>query len=258
MKTDKQIEYNRYNQNSKIVYDNNKNNLDFLKNVGYESFKLSFQSPYKFYYREISKLVKNNLITNHLDLCCGDGIHSFVTAKYNINVTAVDYAENSIEIAKKRAEILNMNVFFMSGDVESLNFENETFDLITCVGSMSYLNHDKIIDEIYRLLKKDGYFICLDSFNHNFFYKINRFIHFLMGRRSFSTFKKMPNKYFLRKINSKFSSVNTNFFGILLFFYPLLKLFFSEETINSFILNSDIYFYRLKLFSFKFVSISKK
>ncbi len=46
---------------------------------------------------------------------------------------------------------------------------------------------NKVIPEINRILKKKDLFICLDSNNQNIFYRINRYLRFLLRQRTYST-----------------------------------------------------------------------
>jgi ubiquinone/menaquinone biosynthesis C-methylase UbiE len=47
--------------------------------------------------------------------------------------------------------------------------------LIVSAGSLSYGDNDKVLDEIYRVLKNKGAFIAIDSLNNNPIYRLNRF-----------------------------------------------------------------------------------
>lgn len=54
--------------------------------------------------------------------------------------------------------------------LKNLPFRDNSFDIVTCVGSFSYIDHDVFIAEIYRVIKSGGELICLDSYNHNIIY----------------------------------------------------------------------------------------
>ena len=75
------------------------------------------------------------------------------------------------------------NIKLKKGDMENLPFKNESFDIVICSGSLSYGDHKIVRNEIFRVL--NSFFICIDSLDHNLIYKINRFIHFLRGKRTF-------------------------------------------------------------------------
>ena len=57
--------------------------------------------------------------------------------------------------------------------MESLPFKDKSFDIVACAGGLSYGDNKKVANEIYRVLKDNGSFICIDSLNENPFYKFN-------------------------------------------------------------------------------------
>jgi ubiquinone/menaquinone biosynthesis C-methylase UbiE len=65
-------------------------------------------------------------------------------------------------------------------------------------------DNDKVLDEIYRVLKNKGAFIAIDSLNNNPIYRLNRYLHYLKGERSLSTIARMPDLKLLRKYEQKF------------------------------------------------------
>ena len=69
-------------------------------------------------------------------------------------------------------------------DMEQLPFENESFNVVTCAGSLSYGDAEKVDSEIRRVIKPSGFFICVDSLNNNPVYRLNRFIHDLKKERT--------------------------------------------------------------------------
>lgn len=247
---DKLIEKERYNTSSSLKKSDDNS---FLRILGADNFESYIKPPYLLYNKLIADLAISKSNIRHLDLCCGDGIHSLTSAMLGANVIAIDFAENSIKLARQRAELFNLNIDFQVGDVEQLPFDNESFDLVTCAGSLSYLNHTVFLKEVFRVLKPGGSFICVDSFNHNIVYRANRFIHYLRGQRTYSTLKRMPNQKLLTEINSQYEQFEVYYFGIFNFLTPILKKFFKSEKIVSIIENLDIKFSFLKKFSFKIV-----
>lgn len=248
---DKEIERNRYNLFSK-------NKIGNLELLGAKNFSQYLQGPFIRYEEIITNLLDNNKTIKQLDLCCGDGIHSFIGAKYGADVTAIDYAENSILIARRRAEEVGMNVKFLCCDVEELPFSNESFDLITCIGSLSYVDHVIFINEVKRVLKSNGRFIVIDSFNHNFIFKINRYIHYLRGGRSKSTLDRMPDMNLLKLVESNFKHLEVEYFGIFVFIAPLFSLILSPIQVNKIIKRLDLIFCKFRRFSFKILFVAVK
>jgi len=55
-------------------------------------------------------------------------------------------------------------VQFQVGDVETLPYENDTFDIITCSHSFHhYPDQEKAVTEMHRVLKKNGQLMIVDG-----------------------------------------------------------------------------------------------
>lgn len=102
---DKNIEQMRYNKFSSNILNNINMENALLLNLGAENFPSYLQPPY-LYYHSLIKL-NTSQSKKQLDLCCGNGIHSFTGAENGAKVIALDYAEKSILISKRRSENLN-------------------------------------------------------------------------------------------------------------------------------------------------------
>jgi ubiquinone/menaquinone biosynthesis C-methylase UbiE len=254
---DKNIERIRYESASQNRL-NSLNDLSNLKILGSDSFEHHQRPPFVIYENFIVDSLKEIKKAKLLDLCSGDGVHSFTGVKCGATVVALDYSEASIEIARIRSEILGENIDFRCADVEKLPFNDCFFDIVTCAGSLSYLDHDVFLKEVKRVLKSDGKFIVIDSFNHNIIYRLNRFIHFIRGRRSYSTLKRMPNRRFLKKVAKEFLELHVKYFGIFMFLTPILRLFFRPSKIERILCSLDEKLSFLKLYSFKIIFIATK
>ena len=55
-----------------------------------------------------------------LELGCGTGINAVFLAECGFDVTAVDFAANAVEAARRRAESAGRNIEFLTGDVTNL------------------------------------------------------------------------------------------------------------------------------------------
>lgn len=100
-----------------------------------------------------------------LDLCTGTGDIAILLSKIhkNISITAADFSEKMLEIAKKRAS-KHPNISFMQADAMNLPFENETFDAVfISFGLRNLPDTEKALQEIKRVLKTGGYFVNLDT-----------------------------------------------------------------------------------------------
>ena len=254
MDRDKQVEYHRYNESSAKKLETISSYIFSTAN----DFPEYLRHPYIFYVEQLSNLIKPQMRV--LELCCGDGIHTIDLARTGAKITSTDIAENSIELARIRLEREGYsNVTFEVADAQDLrNFSDNSFDVVTCVGSLSYVDLDKFIYGIKRVLSKEGVFICLDSFNHNPVYSANRYVNYLLLRRSFSTIKRMPKEATLSVFKNEFASFEVHYFGIFSFLGRFLELFFNSSRTKLIINNLDIRFYKFRKYAFKVVFVCSK
>lgn len=115
-----------------------------------------------------------------LDAGCGIGLYSIPLLQEGYNVTLSDISGKSLEIARGKLEEVNkvrkaaggkfpqIKTDFVEASVESLPFENESFDFVMMNGGvLSYvLSPEKALRECYRVLKKGGtiFFDYLNTF----------------------------------------------------------------------------------------------
>ncbi|MFZ2783828.1 MAG: class I SAM-dependent methyltransferase [Sediminibacterium sp.] len=255
MTKDKNIEYKRYNQRSYEELNRESPSLDLNVN-GAEAIETAIRSPYLFYEEKLRELIKPGYQV--LDLCCGNGIHSIAAAKCGGIVTATDIAENSLEIAAIRAKNAGIsNMKFVVADAENLPFFDNSFDIVTCVGSISYVDLRIFTSEIKRVLKPGGFFVCLDSFDHNPIYRFNRFLHYLRGNRSFSTLQRMPNNKTVAFLREQFEEFDIYYFGIFSFLGFLGKML-PAERVKTIIDSLDKRFVVFRRYSFKILIVARK
>ena len=94
-----------------------------------------------------------------LDLGCGLGRHSVLFAKNNFNVSCFDISEEAINRTKTWCEEENLECNYEIGDMLKLPYEDSSFDCILCRNVISHTDTEgikTIIEELYRVLKKDG------------------------------------------------------------------------------------------------------
>lgn len=98
-----------------------------------------------------------------LDLGCGPGLYAELLAEKGHSITGIDFSENSINYAIKQAAEKQLDIEYLNKNYLDLDFEDK-FDLVI----MIYLDfcallpneRDKILENIYRALKRGGLFIC--------------------------------------------------------------------------------------------------
>ena len=111
------------------------------------------------------KKIKNNP-KNVLDIATGTADLAIITAKYtNAEIIGLDISDQMLKVGKEKITNKNLNsrIKLINGDAENLSFNNETFDAITVgFGVRNFENLEKGLNEIYRVIKKDGYVAILE------------------------------------------------------------------------------------------------
>jgi SAM-dependent methyltransferase len=92
-----------------------------------------------------------------LDLACGTGAVAELAAKAGADVVGIDFAPGLIEIAKKRAGELGLDIDYRIGDVEALELPDASFDRVasTC-GVMFAPDHEAVARELGRVTRPGG------------------------------------------------------------------------------------------------------
>ena len=91
-----------------------------------------------------------------LDVGAGTGRLSVALASRGAKVTALDLSPKMLEKIKRK----NPKIHTIIGDVESLPFENDAFDIVTAAFLVVHLKDPtRFFDEVYRVLKDGGVFV---------------------------------------------------------------------------------------------------
>lgn len=116
--------------------------------------------------RHIAKNVKEEHI-RILDLACGTGIYSTFIPRSNLEMLGADMTYDYIIKAKNR-----MRYSFLTNCVaEFLPFQSDTFDVVLSSYLAKYANIPLLVDELWRIIKKNGSIIF-----HDFTYPTNFFM----------------------------------------------------------------------------------
>jgi len=97
-----------------------------------------------------------------LDIGCGGGININRMAKKAKKVYGVDYSIESVNVSKEvNREFIDVGkVEVMEGNVASLPFEDETFDIVTAFETVYFWpDIEKSFGEVKRVLKPGGMFL---------------------------------------------------------------------------------------------------
>jgi len=245
---DKRIEHQRYEINAKSIKTIN------APILGSSVMPEPLRECYKKYELIILKKVFKG--ANVLELAAGTGENTKIFLDCKANVIASDISAESLRVLRKRFN-KNPNLSTHEADIEFLPFKESSFDFVCCAGGLSYGDKDKVISEVIRVLRPGGSLIIVDSLNNNPIYKLNRLIHYFLGRRTFSTLKNMPTIESLGFLTKPFKNSKIYYFGALTFLLPLLNKLASDSVITKFFNKFDRKF-KIKKSAFKFVLVASK
>jgi ubiquinone/menaquinone biosynthesis C-methylase UbiE len=250
---DKKIEFTRYNERAKkllLLKDNF--NIDELGALSYSEI---FKKPYIEYEKFHKEYIKGS--STVLEIGAGTGLFTKSLLDTGAKVVATDISPNSLEVIRKRFGDYHQKLIVQVADMEKLPFNKNYFDIVTCAGSLSYGDNDLVMNEIFKVLKPGGVFICVDSLNENPLYKFNRWLNYWRGRRSLGTLNNMPTISLIEKYKTNFELISINFFGALVWIYPSLKIFIGKSNATKIIDKFDE-LNKTSRSAFKFVMVVKK
>ncbi|MBI2644464.1 MAG: class I SAM-dependent methyltransferase [Candidatus Wildermuthbacteria bacterium] len=89
-----------------------------------------------------------------LDLGCGTGRYTQIIEKFAKEVTGVDISERFLQYARETYGLPHL----ICGDAHHLSLD-DTFDVVTTFGLFEYIDRDRVMREIDRVLIPGGYLI---------------------------------------------------------------------------------------------------
>jgi demethylmenaquinone methyltransferase/2-methoxy-6-polyprenyl-1,4-benzoquinol methylase len=117
-----------------------------------------------------------------LDLCCGTGNQIKLLSKHGFrNLYCLDISDSMLEIAKRSDSTIKI----YNEDATKTNFNNAWFDVVI----ISFAIHEKdrntqqaLINEAYRIIKKDGFMLVVDYVFDNKTTKFGRILISIIER----------------------------------------------------------------------------
>lgn len=100
-----------------------------------------------------------------LDLGCGTGVVSVALGQRGFDTFGVDHSPEMLAVARHNvaAHGLENRVRLELGDALSLQYADETFDLVTCQGTLHHLPRmEPALVELHRVLRAGGFFYISD------------------------------------------------------------------------------------------------
>ncbi len=147
------------------MFDEVSSNYDFLNRVLTFGLDIGWR-------KKVVKFVKNHTQNKEnkqfLDIATGTGDLAIMLAQKvsDAKVTGLDISKGMLDVGIKKivSKGLEKRIEMVLGDSEKLPFNENTFDAITVgFGVRNFENLDKGLQEIHRVLKKDGIFVVLET-----------------------------------------------------------------------------------------------
>lgn len=158
----------------------------------------------------IQALIPNSSI-NILDMCCGTLANTFSIAKSStlIKITGVDISRQMLNVAGKKCQDANLqNVCLRCEDATNIKIDNETFDYVIIgliLHECSPKLRQEIINEAFRVLKKDGRLIILEWEQQKSMIRKIKFLPLYitesMGCISFNNFYRCNKEIYFKQFN---------------------------------------------------------
>jgi ubiquinone/menaquinone biosynthesis C-methylase UbiE len=106
-------------------------------------------------YAIASELVENKTV---LDIASGEGYGSYLMAKKAKNVVGVDIDFSTVKLAKKK--YIRNNLEYLEGSTSFIPLEDNSVDAVISFETIEHHDeHDKMMTEIKRVLKPDGFLL---------------------------------------------------------------------------------------------------
>jgi ubiquinone/menaquinone biosynthesis C-methylase UbiE len=123
-----------------------------------------------------------------LDVGTGMGQFAFYLARAGFRVTGIDLSGEMIASAKRHAAEHRLPANFITGDAESLDFEDDSFDVLVSRNLLWTLPHpEKALKEWRRVVKPGGRLVISDGFWMNTSWKR---VHWLLYKTIKGLFQK--------------------------------------------------------------------
>ena len=143
------------NNDNREMFDSISEEYDFINNL------ITFGAHNK-WKKKIVRISKKTNPKKILDLATGTSdIAIELSSIKNCKIIGVEPSSKMLEVGQKKINNLNLNGNIL---LEKLKYNNEIFDVVTIgYGVRNFTNLKNSLKEIYRVLKKDGLLIILET-----------------------------------------------------------------------------------------------
>lgn len=151
------------------------NTFDDIHDSALDGWGFSFRRSQLYRFKKyLDMLIKNNIKGKILEIACSTGFFTNLMSNSvkNIEIKAVDISQIAIDKAKKKYP----NIDFSVQKLPDVNFEGESFDCVTAIEVLSYLDDEgrmQSIANIRNILKDDGYAIISVNIGEKPYFKLD-------------------------------------------------------------------------------------
>ena len=151
---------NRPKNETKEMFDSISGQYDLINNL----LTFGLHNKWK---SEIVEIAKKKNPRKILDMATGTADIAIMLSNIkNCEIIGLDISSKMIEIGKRKINSLNLykKISLDIGDAENIKYADDTFDIVTVgYGVRNFQNLNKGLNEIYRVLKKNGTLIILET-----------------------------------------------------------------------------------------------
>ncbi|AIG97130.1 Lipopolysaccharide biosynthesis protein [Archaeoglobus fulgidus DSM 8774] len=153
--------------------------------------EIHYEHLHRYYFA--AQFVKGKVV---LDLGCGEGYGSYILSKYAKKVVGVDIDDKSIKHAS--STYIRSNLEYRVGSVTSIPVDGEEiFDAVICFEVLEHIaEHEEMLQEVKRVLKKDGIFVVSTPNKKVYSDEPNYQNPFHVKELYFDEFKALLGRYF--------------------------------------------------------------
>lgn len=100
-----------------------------------------------------------------LDVGCGGGVLTEEFARLGCQVTGIDTAEESLEVARAHARAEGLSIDYRPGSATELPFDGSSYEVVSCCDVLEHIPAwERVIAEVERVLNPGGLFL-FDTIN---------------------------------------------------------------------------------------------
>jgi len=153
--------------------------FDQLYRNSNEPWGISYRASQKHRYINYIEILKkySDNCRSVLDIGCSQGQFTILLKELASEITAIDICDTAIQRAKENFKGYR-NIRFEVGDLKSLKYNNGSFDLITALEVLYYLENKEqniALEEVKRVLRSGGYLLISVKIDNPPYFRIDDF-----------------------------------------------------------------------------------